>query len=137
MRLWSLVSALGLCVVAMSLGSCVTPIKRIEAKVNILKKEGGQAIAVSNSFEEGIAWEGAKMRAEEHCFRNGKKDFIVVDESSNYQGEDKTTKGVAGVVGAIFKGGKSDKQMDDYKVKLTFKCDGNYTGKGEPFATTL
>ena len=137
MRSFSQVSLVSILASVVALGGCVTAGKHIEAKVNIMKKEGGQAIAVSNSFEEGVAWEGAKARAEEHCFRAGNKDFVVVDEASNYQGEDKTAKGVGAVVGAIFKSGGSSKKMDDYKVKLTFKCDGNYTGKGEPFATTL
>lgn len=110
--------------------------KQIRAKVNVLKKEGGTMLAVSSSTTEAIAYDGAKVKAEEHCFKQG-KDYVVVNEESSYQGGDKTAKGIASAVTNLFgKGGGSD-NLDDYRVKMVFKCDGNYTGKGEPFARTL
>ena len=110
--------------------------KRINAKVNVMRQEGGKVLAVSSSNTEAIAYDGAKVRAEEFCFKQG-KDFLVVTEESAYQGADKNMKGAMGAVGGILgKNTKSD-SLDDYKVKVVFKCDGSYTGKGKPFAETL
>ncbi|MBI4403141.1 MAG: hypothetical protein HY537_03230 [Deltaproteobacteria bacterium] len=109
--------------------------KTIEAKVSVMKQSGGTMLAVSSSTTEAIAYDGAKEKAEEYCWKQ-QKDFVVVKEESAYQGGDRTAAGVASAVGT-FLGKKTRGNLDDYKVKMIFKCEGNYTGHGEPFAKTL
>jgi hypothetical protein len=117
------------------LAGCQTT-KTINAKVSIMRQEGGKFMAVSSSSAEAIAYDGAKARAEEQCFKEG-KDFVVVNEESKYQGADQTAKGIATAVGGLFGKNTSSGNLDDYKVKMTFKCDGKYSGSGAPFAQTL
>jgi hypothetical protein len=108
----------------------------IRAKVSVMRAEGGKFLAVSSSATEALAYDGAKARAEEQCFKDG-KDFVVVNEESKYQGADQTTKGIASTVSTLFGKGSDNNSIDDYKVKVTFKCEGKYTGKGAPFPETL
>lgn len=110
--------------------------KTINAKVSVMKQAGGNVLAVSSSSTEAIAYDGAKVKAEEYCYKQ-RKDFVVVKEESAYQGGDKTAAGIAGAVGGLFGKKSSSGNLDDYKVKMVFKCEGNYTGTGEPFAKTL
>ena len=110
--------------------------KTIDAKVSLMKQTGGNVLVVSSSGTEALAYDGAKVKAEEYCFKQ-KKDFAMVKEESAYQGGDKTAAGIAGAVGSFFGKGSSSSKLDDYKVKMVFKCEGRYTGQGEPFAKTL
>ncbi len=110
--------------------------KTVNAKVNVMKQAGGNVLAVSSSNAEAIAYDGAKVRAEEFCFKQ-RKDFVVVKEESAYQGGDKTAAGIAGAAASLFGKKSSGGNLDDYKVKMVFKCEGTYTGGGEPFAKTL
>jgi hypothetical protein len=110
--------------------------KTIQAKVSIMRQEGGAFIAIASSSSEAIAYDGAKVRAEEKCFHQN-KDFVVVSQDSKYQGGDQTARGVASAVGGLFGKKTGGGNLDDYKVTMTFKCDGPYSGKGEPFADTL
>jgi hypothetical protein len=128
------VTVVALASVILSVGCAHT--KTVNAKVNVMKQSGGTVLAVSSSSAEGIAYDGAKVKAEEYCFKQ-KKDFVVVKEESAYQGGDKTAAGIAGAVGGLFGKKTSNANLDDYKVKMIFKCEGNYTGAGEPFAKTL
>lgn len=115
---------------------CATTKQTIEAKVTMLKKPKGVMQVVSSSHNEALAYDGAKVRAEEFCFKK-KKDFVVLKEEAKYQGADKTVSGVAGAASAIFGGGGNKKSIDDYKVTMIVKCEGGYTGQGAPFAETL
>ena len=106
-----------------------------KSQVNLLPRSGGNVTAVSTSTDEATAWEGAKVRAEEYCFRKGEKSYEIVDEDSKYQGDQKG--GFAAgmkTVGKIF--GVGSKDMNDYRVKVQFRCQGVYAGNGEPFAKT-
>jgi len=117
------------------LWSCSTT-RLVKAKVNLLPRSGGDVTAVSTSTDEATAWEGAKVRAEEYCFRKGEKSYEIVDEDSKYQGDQKG--GFAAgmkTVGKIF--GVGSKDMNDYRVKVQFRCQGAYAGNGEPFAKTM
>lgn len=131
MKLLSVVFAWAVFIMMVGCGS-----KQIAAKVNVMKQEGGSVLAVSSSTTEAIAYDGAKAKAEEFCFKQG-KDFVVVKEEATYQGGDKTAAGIAGAVGGLFGKNTSNSKIDDYKVKMVFKCDGKYTGAGEPFPRTL
>lgn len=108
----------------------------IRAKVSVMRQEGGKYLAVSSSSAEALAYDGAKARAEEQCFKEG-KDFIVLNEESKYQGADKTASGIAGAVSGLFGKSSDNASIDDYRVKVSFKCDGKYSGKGAPFPETL
>jgi hypothetical protein len=110
--------------------------KTINAKVSIMRQEGGKFMAISSSGSEAVAYDGAKVRAEEKCYHEH-KDFVVVSQDSKYQGADQTTKGIAGAVGGLFGKRTTSSNLDDYKVTMVFKCDGAYSGQGEPFADTL
>ena len=125
------------CTLVMSLvfSSCVTR-PDIDAQVTVMKVENDQLVVVANSYDEGLAWKGANARAEEQCFRNGKKDYVVVKDEVSYHGQDKTAKAVAEVVGSLIHKETSGKDISDHRIKLTIRCDGAYTGKGEPFPKT-
>ena len=114
----------GLCALACLVGTlgCVTT-KIIDAKVSIKRNADGSATAISSSYREGFAREGAHARAEEFCFVDGKQNFVVVKTESQNQGAmaDKP----------------HAKSLDDYRVTLDFKCEGKYSGTGAPFARTL
>lgn len=125
----------GLLVMSIGFVGCNSK-QTIQAKVSIMRQEGGKFLAVSSSSAEALAYDGAKARAEEQCFKQG-KDFVVVNEESKYQGADKTASGIAGAVSGLFGKSSNSGSLDDYKVKLTFKCDGQYSGKGAPFPETL
>lgn len=91
------------------------------ARVNIMSKGKGQALAIANSQSESCAFEKAQEKAVDYC-KKRRKRFILISEKSNYQGMDKTTKGVVSGIGAAVGKSVSLDSNEDYRVKLKFHC---------------
>jgi hypothetical protein len=92
----------------------------------VLPKGGGTYDVIGQDATEQDAYKNAESEARYTCAERD-KDMIVVTQSSVYQGADKNKKDdVKGenVALAIFTGqsGK-ERNRDDYKVTITFRCD--------------
>jgi hypothetical protein len=90
------------------------------ARTQILPKENG-FLALAHSDSESCAFEECQKKAEEHCRARGKR-FVLVKHDSNYQGMNKTAKGIMGGIGAASGTYIPTSTSEDYKVSMTFKC---------------
>ncbi len=97
------------------------------AKTRIFPKEGGNYMMVASGPSESDAFDESLKRSQEHCEKMG-KHFVMVDQKSEYQGADKTTKAVASVANTLLSGGNHTYTVgqgntnDDYKITMNFKC---------------
>jgi hypothetical protein len=90
------------------------------ARTQILPKENG-FLALAHSDSESCAFEECQKKAEDYCTARGKR-FVLVKNESNYQGMDKTAKGIMGGIGAVSGAYIPTSTSEDYKVSMTFKC---------------
>ncbi|MCB0406310.1 MAG: hypothetical protein KDD51_16130 [Bdellovibrionales bacterium] len=98
------------------------------ANTQIIAKADGSYMVHSTSSSESYALKGAVKDAEAHCATLGKR-FAMIDQRTQYQGMDKTAKGVIGAVGALTRSDtdyyshrNSMDSAEDYKVELDFVC---------------
>lgn len=97
------------------LGGCCS------AQVQILPKDGANALAVSTSSSETCAYEKAQEKAKEYCTKR-RKTFTLVKDEAEYRGMDKNAKGVMRGVGMATGHYMDMDAADDYRVRLQFKC---------------
>jgi|688.fasta_scaffold1746989_2 hypothetical protein len=91
-------------------------------RAKVARKAGDKFIVLATSNDEADAMNGAHETAKEHCTERGGKKAVVLKEKSEYQGPDKTVRGVANLVGALAGTQTTMNNHEDYKVKLLFKC---------------
>ncbi|MCB0403435.1 MAG: hypothetical protein KDD51_01520 [Bdellovibrionales bacterium] len=98
------------------------------ANTQIIARADGSYMVHSTSSSESYALKGAVNDAEAHCAKQGKR-FAMINQRTQYQGMDKTAKGVIGAVGALtrkdsdyYSQRNSMDTAEDYKVELDFVC---------------
>lgn len=90
----------------------------------IVAMEDGSYLALSHSASEHRAYDSALDDAKDECHSKGRK-FALISQKSQYQGMDRTAKGVLNAV--AFATHKYDatygtSSSDDYRVELHFRC---------------
>lgn len=91
------------------------------ANTRLLPKGRLKADVIATSDGQSCAYEKAQEKAEKWCQNKG-RSMIVVNDSSSYQGMDKTAKGVIEGAGAMMGKGVYLGSGQDYKVRLKIKC---------------
>lgn len=90
------------------------------ANVNLLPQQSSMLV-ICESGSQSCAYEKAKEAAEEHCKKKN-KSYIVLKETSDYQGADKNAKAFISGASMITGHYASADRHDDYRVKMEFKC---------------
>ncbi len=106
-KILSLVSVVGL------LSAC--------ASTRVFPREDGTATMISNSATESSAYDAALDDAQKYCGDRGRR-FVMVSQSSTYNGADKNAKVAIETVGWVTGNPTNVDRPDDYRVELCFKC---------------
>lgn len=78
-------------------------------------------LVLGHSSSEACAFEECQKRAEDYCAQRGKR-FVLLRHESQYQGMDRTMKGVMEGAGALMNKPVWTDSAEDYKVSMSFKC---------------
>lgn len=98
------------------------------AHTNILPYANGDFLMVATSAHESVAYDEAIKQSQEYCSSQNRR-FALVQHQTQYQGMDKTARGVIGALDFLTAGprrpygyGMSTASSNDYKVEMTFRC---------------
>ena len=92
------------------------------ANTNVLNKGKGKMEVIATSNSSDCCLKKAKEVAEEFCTVR-KKQLVVTNEQTDYQGADKSVKAAIGVIGALTGTHASGNTSEDYRTKLSFECE--------------
>lgn len=91
------------------------------ASTRVLPQEDGTALMISNSASESAAYDAAVDDAQNFCTERGRR-FVMVSQSSTYNGMDKNAKAALETVSVVMGQPTSASRHDDYRVEVTFRC---------------
>ena len=109
----SFIRFLGFCSLITLLGAC--------ASTRVFPREDGTATMISNSASESAAYDAALDDAQHYCQERGRR-FVMVSQSSTYNGMDKNAKAAIETVGWVTGNPTNVDRHDDYRIELSFKC---------------
>lgn len=91
------------------------------ASTRVFPREDGTATMISNSSSESLAYDAALDDAQRYCVDRGRR-FVMVSQSSTYNGADKNAKAAIETVGWVTGNPTNMDRPDDYRIELSFKC---------------
>lgn len=91
------------------------------ASTRVFPREDGTATMISNSNTESAAYDAALDDAQKYCQDRGRR-FVMVSQSSTYQGADKNAKAVIETASWVSGTPTNVDRPDDYRIELSFKC---------------
>ena len=91
------------------------------ASTRVFPQEDGTALMVASSASESAAYDAALDDAQKFCSERGRR-FVMVSQSSTYNGMDKNAKAAIETVSVVLGKPTSASRHDDYRVELNFRC---------------
>lgn len=90
------------------------------ARTQIIPRES-DFLVLGHSSSESCAFSECREAAEEYCSARGRR-FVMLKQSSKYQGMDRNAAGLLGAAGAFMDKPVHTSTSDDYKVSMVFRC---------------
>lgn len=91
------------------------------ASTRVFPQENGTALMIASSASESAAYDAALDDANQYCSERGRR-FVLVAQTSTYNGMDKNAKGALETVSWVMGNPTSASTHDDYRVELSFRC---------------